>query len=75
MSAWLSDIASSHRLQLAVTAAACIGIGATTVLGLQNAKRWYTIHDFKESIPGLNEEHDIKKVIRKHIDTRIRPDL
>ena len=62
MSAWLSDIASSHRLQLAVTAAACIGIGATAVLGLQNAKRWYTIHDLKESIPGVEEQHDVTKV-------------
>jgi hypothetical protein len=60
MSSWLPE---SHRLQLAVTALASGCIAATAVIGLQNAKRWYSIHDLKGSIPDLSSKHDVEKVI------------
>lgn len=59
MSSWLPE---SHRLQLALTALASGCIAATAVIGLQNAKRWYTIHDLKGSIPDLSSKHDVEKV-------------
>jgi tRNA A37 threonylcarbamoyladenosine dehydratase len=60
MSSWLPE---SHRLQLAVTALASGCIAATAVIGLQNARRWYSIHDLKGSIPDLSSKHDVEKVI------------
>jgi hypothetical protein len=59
MSSWLPE---SHRLQLALTALASGCIAATAVIGLQNAKQWYTIHDLKGSIPDLGSKHDVEKV-------------
>jgi len=59
MSSWLPE---SHRLQLAVTALASGCIAASAVIGLQNAKRWYSIHDLKGSIPDLASKHDVEKV-------------
>jgi len=61
MSSWLPE---SHRLQLAITAVASGCLAATAVIGLQNAKRWYTIHDLKGSIPDLGSKHDVEKVCR-----------
>lgn len=62
MSSWMSDIASSHKLQLAVTAAASVGLTVSAVLGLQQARRWYNVNDLKHSIPDLDSKHDIKRV-------------
>jgi hypothetical protein len=62
MSSWLSDIGSSHKLQLGVTALISGGIAVTAVIGLQNARRLYSIHDLKESIPALSSRHDVEKV-------------
>ncbi|KAK6432884.1 hypothetical protein LTR95_010945 [Oleoguttula sp. CCFEE 5521] len=59
MSQWLSDIASSHRLQLGLTALVSGGLAITAVIGLQNARRWYDVHDLKDSIPDLDSKHDI----------------
>lgn len=59
MSSWLPE---SHRLQLAVTALASGCLAASAVIGLQNAKRWYSIHDLKGSIPELSSKHDVEKV-------------
>lgn len=59
MSSWLPE---SHRLQLAVTALASGCIAASAVIGLQNAKRWYSVHDLKGSIPDLSSKHDVEKV-------------
>jgi hypothetical protein len=59
MSSWLPE---SHRLQLALTALASGCIAATAVIGLQNAKQWYSIHDLKGSIPDLGSKHDVEKV-------------
>jgi tRNA A37 threonylcarbamoyladenosine dehydratase len=59
MSSWLPE---SHKLQLAVTALASGCIAASAVIGLQNAKRWYSIHDLKGSIPDLSSKHDVEKV-------------
>jgi tRNA A37 threonylcarbamoyladenosine dehydratase len=59
MSSWLSE---SHKLQLAVTALASGCIAASAVIGLQNAKRWYSVHDLKGSIPDLTSKHDVEKV-------------
>jgi hypothetical protein len=47
---------------LAVTALASGCIAASAVIGLQNAKRWYSIHDLKGSIPELSSKHDVEKV-------------
>jgi hypothetical protein len=67
MSSWLSDIAGSHRLQLGVTAvvSACIAISA--VLGLQEARKWYNETELKESIPGLDQPHDVERVSHFYI--------
>ena len=59
MSSWLPE---SHRLQLAVTALASGCLAASAVIGLQNAKRWSSIHDLKGSIPELSSKHDVEKV-------------
>lgn len=59
MSSWIPE---SHRLQLAVTALASGCLAASAVIGLQNAKRWYSIHDLKGSIPDLASKHDVEKV-------------
>ena len=58
MSSWLSEIGSSHRLQLGVTAVVSGCVAATAVVGLQEARKWYNEHELKESIPKLNEPHD-----------------
>jgi len=65
-SSWLaersSDIASSHRVQLALTATVAAGLGVSAVIGLQNARRYYNVYDLKDSIPDLNSPHDVEKV-------------
>nr|POF05953.1 trna threonylcarbamoyladenosine dehydratase 2 [Quercus suber] len=65
MSSWsasIAEITGSHRVQLALTAvlSACLAAGA--VIGLQNARRSYDLHDLKDSIPGLDQPHDIEKI-------------
>jgi tRNA threonylcarbamoyladenosine dehydratase len=66
-SSWLaersSEVASSHRVQLALTAAVAIGVGVSATLGLQNARRWYNVHDLKESIPDLDAPHIVERVL------------
>lgn len=62
MSSWLSEIASSHRLQLGVTAVASGFLAASAVVGLQEARKWYNERDLKDSIPGLHQPHDVEKV-------------
>ena len=57
-----SDIASSHRVQLGLTAALAAGVGVGATIGLQNARRWYEVYDLKETIPDLDSGHDVKKV-------------
>lgn len=68
MSIWLSerlsDIAGSHRLQLGVTAVASACLAASAVIGLQEARRWYEQHELKDSIPSLQQPHDVKQVCR-----------
>ncbi|KAK3676139.1 hypothetical protein LTR78_003889 [Recurvomyces mirabilis] len=63
---WLAertnDIASSHRAQLGLTAAVALGIGVSATIGLQGARRWYNIHDLKDSIPDLESPHDVEKI-------------
>ncbi|KAK1066877.1 hypothetical protein LTR33_011481, partial [Friedmanniomyces endolithicus] len=65
-SSWLaersSDIASSHRVQLALTATIAAGLGVSAVIGLQNARRYYNVYDLKDSIPDLNTPHDVEKI-------------
>ncbi|KAH9827657.1 putative ThiF domain protein [Teratosphaeria destructans] len=65
-SSWLADrshdIASSHRVQLGLTAALAVGVGVSATLGLQNARRWYNVHDLKESIPDIDAPHDVEKI-------------
>ncbi|KAK0944778.1 hypothetical protein LTR29_003791 [Friedmanniomyces endolithicus] len=65
-SSWLaersSDIASSHRVQLALTATVAAGLGVSAVIGLQNARRYYNVYDLKDSIPDLNSPHDVEKI-------------
>lgn len=59
---WLSEIASSHRLQLGVTAVASGFLAASAVIGLQEARKWYNERDLKDSIPDLSQPHDVEKV-------------
>ena len=65
-SSWLAErsaeIASSHRVQLGITAAVSAGVGVGAVVGLQNARRWYNVHDLKGSIPDIDSPHHIDKV-------------
>lgn len=65
-STWLAErsheIASSHRVQLGLTAAVAVGIGIGATIGLQNARRWHNVHDLKESIPALDSPHDVERV-------------
>lgn len=62
MSAWVTQVTSSHKVQLLLTAIASGVIVGGTILGLQTAKRQYKINDLKESIPALREKHDVNKV-------------
>lgn len=58
----MSWIPESHKVHLALTAVASGAIAASAVVGLQNAKKWYNIHDLKGSIPDLSAKHDVEKV-------------
>ncbi|KAM0716292.1 hypothetical protein Q7P37_007737 [Cladosporium fusiforme] len=58
----MSWIPESHKVHLALTAVVSSAIAASAVIGLQNAKKWYTIHDLKGSIPDLNTKHDVEKI-------------
>ena len=62
MSQWLSDIASSHRAQLGLTAVISGCLAASAVIGLQEAKKRYNVYDLKESIPDPDSPHDVKRV-------------
>lgn len=62
MSSWLTDIASSHKLQLGVTAVVSGCLAASAVIGLQQAKRRYDVYDLKDSIPDLDSPHDVERV-------------
>jgi hypothetical protein len=61
MSAWLPDLAN-HRLQLGITAVVSGCIAVTAVLSLQEARKWYNEHELKESIPDLDQPHDVERV-------------
>ncbi|RMZ14414.1 hypothetical protein D0860_02112 [Hortaea werneckii] len=65
-SSWLgersAEITSSHRVQLGITAAVSVGVGVGAVFGIQNARRWYNIHDLKDSIPDIDSPHHIDKI-------------
>ncbi|EMC98633.1 hypothetical protein BAUCODRAFT_136900 [Baudoinia panamericana UAMH 10762] len=69
MSAWTtwlatrtSEVASSHRVQLALTAAVAVAFGVSATIGLQSARRWYEVHDLKESIPDLESPHEVQEI-------------
>ena len=62
MFSWLSEVAGSHRLQLGVTAIVSGCIAASAVIGLQEGRKWYNEHELKESIPDLDQPHDVEKV-------------
>ena len=64
MTTWLSDALQTHKLQLAATAVVSGALVAGAILGLQTAKREYKVYDLKETIPELNEPHDVEKVWR-----------
>lgn len=59
---WAAEVSSSHRLQLGVTAVLSGCLAASAVIGLQNARRLYNVHDLKDSIPDLDSPHDVEKV-------------
>ena len=61
---WLSNAAGNHKLHLALTAVASGAIAVSAVLGLQEAKRRYNVHDLKDSIPELTSPHDVGRVRR-----------
>lgn len=60
----MSWIPESHKVHLALTAVASGAIAASAVIGLQNAKKWYNVHDLKGSIPELSAKHDVERVGR-----------
>ena len=45
-----------------MTAVVAAGFGVSAVIGLQNARHWYDVHELKDSIPDLNAPHDVEKV-------------
>ncbi|KAK5174534.1 uncharacterized protein LTR77_001614 [Saxophila tyrrhenica] len=59
---WVSDIAGSHRVQLAVTAVLSGCLAASAVIGLQEARKQYNEYDLKESIPGLDQPHHVEQI-------------
>ena len=59
---WLPDVTSSHRLQLGITALVSGCIAASAVVGLQEARKWYNERELKDSIPDLNQPHDVEQV-------------
>ena len=62
MSSWLAETASSHRLQLGLTAVVSGCLAASAVIGLQEARRRYNEYDLKESIPAFDQRHDVERV-------------
>lgn len=62
MSTWVTQVSSSHKIQLVATAVLSGVLVGAAILGLQTAKRQYKINDLKDSIPSLREEHDVVKV-------------
>lgn len=62
MSSWFTEIASSHKLQLSLTAVVSGCLAASAVIGLQEAKRRYNVYDLKDSIPELDSPHDVERV-------------
>ncbi|KXT08095.1 hypothetical protein AC579_1464 [Pseudocercospora musae] len=59
---WLSNAAGNHKLHLALTAVASGAIAVSAVLGLQEAKRRYNVHDLKDSIPELTSPHNVGRI-------------
>ncbi|KAK5118329.1 hypothetical protein LTR62_002842 [Meristemomyces frigidus] len=47
---------------LGLTAAVALTIGVSATIGLQGARRWYNIHDLKDSIPSIDSPHDVEKI-------------
>ena len=62
MPSWWEEIVSSHRLQLGVTAVLSGCIAASAVIGLQEARKYYNEYELKESIPGLDQPHNVEAV-------------
>lgn len=62
MSSWLTDLASSHKSHLVLTAVLSGCLAASAVVGLQEAKRRYNVYDLKDSIPELDAPHDVEQV-------------
>jgi len=62
MSSWYSDAFNSHKVQLIFTAVVSGTVVASAIIGLQAAKRQYKVHDLKESIPKVDEKHDVGRV-------------
>lgn len=67
MSSWLESVGSSHKLQLAATALVSGAVVGGAILGLQEAKRKYRVHDLKHSIPDAKENHDTTGVYNSPI--------
>lgn len=68
--AWVADrsseLVSSHRVQLVLTATLCCAVGVSATIGFQGARRAYDVHDLKDSIPGLDQPHDVELVCYMH---------
>lgn len=73
MSSWLTDIASSHKFHLGVTAVVSGCLAATAVVGLQKARTRYDLHDLKDSIPDLDAPHDVEQV--REVDDLVQATL
>lgn len=62
MSSWISNVRSSHRAQLVVTAAVSGAVAASAVIAYQNLRRIKKVEDLKESIPDIGQEHAATRV-------------
>jgi len=62
MSSWISRATESRNAQLATTAVVSGVVVASTILGLQKAKRMYRVADLKASIPDDGDDRNTQRL-------------
>jgi hypothetical protein len=62
MSSWFTRATESRNAQLITTAVVSGAVVASTILGLQQARRMYRVADLKASIPDIDDEYHAQRV-------------